>query len=367
MIPFLDVHQLNARFRADLQQAFSDVLDSGHYILSPAVTDFEKRFAKYCGVAHSMGTSNGLDALRLIFEAFKVLGKLKTGDEVIVPANTYMASILAISQSGLTPVPAEPDEETFNIAPEAIEKAISPKTKAVLTVHLYGQLSAISYIKSICKNYRLLLIEDAAQAHGALYKNQKKAGNLGDAAAFSFYPTKNLGALGDAGAVTTNDEALATVILKLRNYGSIRKDEHHLKGYNCRLDALQAAFLTLKLPYLDADNEKRRAIAQTYLEGIKNKNIRLPFYDGSKNHVFHLFVIRSSQRDRLKQFLFQHGIETRIHYPTPPHKQQAYKAWNPLSFPVTEKIHKEVLSLPLNPVMKPEEIEKIVAVLNSYK
>lgn len=367
MIPFLDVHKINARFKAELQELFSGFLDSGHYILGDAVSGFEQRFAAYCNAEYSIGTSNGLDALRLIFNAYKIMGKLKEGDAVIVPANTYIASVLAVSQSGLTPVLVEPDEKTFNIAPEEIEKAITSETKAVLAVHLYGQLADIKNIAQHCKKHGLLLIEDAAQAHGAVYKNEKKAGNLGDAAAFSFYPTKNLGALGDAGAVTTNNAELAALILQLRNYGSTKKNHYPLKGYNCRLDTLQAACLSLKLPYLDSDNEKRRAIARAYLKGIKNEHIRLPFYDDSKNHVFHLFVIRSRQRDNLKQFLFQNGIETLIHYPVPPHKQQAYKLWNRLSFPVTEKIHEEVLSLPVSPVMEPAEVENIITVLNNYQ
>ncbi len=366
MIRFLDVHKINARFKAEFQEAFSGFLDSGRYILGDAVAGFENSFANYCDVQHCIGTSNGLDALRLIFEACKVSGKLKAGDEVIVPANTYIASILAVSQSGLTPVLAEPDEHTFNSSPRAIEKAITPKTKAILAVHLYGQLAVTEQLQQISEKYRLLLIEDAAQAHGAIAANGKKAGNLGNAAAFSFYPTKNLGALGDAGAVTTNDPELASIILKLRNYGSEKKYYHPLQGYNCRLDELQAAFLNLKLPYLDADNEKRRVVANAYLSGIHNEKIQLPFYNGSKNHIFHQFVIRSPQRDRLREFLLKNGIETLIHYPVPPHKEKAYARWNHLHFPVTEKIHQEVLSLPVSPVMDTATVKKIIEVLNRF-
>lgn len=366
MIPFLDIHKINKRFEAQLREAFSGFLDSGHYILGDAVRTFEQNFAAYCGVSHSIGVSNGLDALRLIFEAYKIMGKLQPGDEVIVPANTYIASILAISHSGLQPVLAEPDEKTFNISPETLEKHITPKTKAILVVHLYGRLANMEALQSICKKNRLLLVEDAAQAHGAVYKNGKKAGNLGDAAAFSFYPTKNLGALGDAGAVTTHNAELAAIILKLRNYGSEKKDLHEIQGYNHRLDEFQAAVLNIKLPYLDADNEKRIRMARTYLIAIKNDKITLPFHNNGKDHVFHLFVVRSGERDQLREFLLENGIETLIHYPVPPHQQGAYTAWNGLQLPVTEKIHKEVLSLPLHPALEPEDITRIIHVINSY-
>lgn len=366
MIRFLDVHKINARFEEELKKTFSGFLDSGRYILGEAVAAFEKDFAGYCGTRYCIGTSNGLDAMRLIFEAFKNLGKLKAGDEVIVPANTYIASILAVSQSGLKPVPVEPRATTFNIDPEEVEKAITPRTKAILAVHLYGQLVDTKVLKDISEKYRLLLIEDAAQAHGAGDTHGKKAGSFGDAAAFSFYPTKNLGALGDAGAVTTNDPELTSVIFKLRNYGCTEPYVHPLQGYNCRLDELQAAVLNLKLPYLDADNDRRRNHARTYITGIKNEAIQLPFYNESHNHVFHLFVIRSRQRDRLRKFLLENHIETLIHYPVPPHKQPAYKHWNSLRFPVTEKIHEEVVSLPLSPVTSASDIEKIIAAINSF-
>ncbi|MCB0375408.1 MAG: aminotransferase class I/II-fold pyridoxal phosphate-dependent enzyme, partial [Sinomicrobium sp.] len=293
-------------------------------------------------------------------------GKLREGDAVIVPANTYIASILAVSHSGLRPVPVEPDEKTFNISPEAIAKAITPDTKAILAVHLYGQLADMEAIRSISEKYRLLIIEDAAQAHGAVHANGKKAGNLGNAAAFSFYPTKNLGALGDAGAVTTNDDALAAIILKLRNYGSATRYQHELTGYNHRLDELQAAILNVKLSSLDTDNETRIRMAKAYLTGIRNPGITLPRYSGGSDHVFHLFVIRSRQRDRLQRFLLEHGVETLVHYPVPPHRQKAYAAWNRRSFPLTEKIHEEVLSLPLHPVMDPAELKNIIELLNAY-
>jgi dTDP-4-amino-4,6-dideoxygalactose transaminase len=366
MIKFLDIHKLNVRFEVDFQKVFSDFLNSGTYILSNAVAAFEDSFAAYCGVKHSIGVSNGLDALQLIFEAYKILGTLKEGDEVIVPANTYIASMLAVSHARLKPILVEPYENTFTVNPQEVEKAITPKTKAVLPVHLYGQLTDMHSIGEIAKKYGLLVIEDAAQAHGAMDGSGKKAGSFGNAAAFSFYPTKNLGALGDAGAITTNDSELAAVILKLRNYGSEKKYHHLLKGYNHRLDALQAALLLVKLPFLDADNESRRSIARRYLSEIKNENLQLPFYEGSKNHVFHLFVIRSEQRDDLREFLLHRGIETLIHYPVPPHQQQAYSEWHHLHLPITEKIHKETLSLPINPVLMDEEIEELIRSVNLY-
>lgn len=366
MIPFLDLRKLNARWEGDFKTALSDFLHTGRYILGEATMAFETRFAEYCGVRHCVGVSNGLDALQLIFEACKILGKLGEGDEVIVPANSYIASALAVSHAGLQPILAEPDEGTFNLNFLELEKVITSKTKAIVAVHLYGQLANMEALRKLCDCYGLLLIEDAAQAHGAVSKEGKRAGNLADAAAFSFYPTKNLGALGDGGAITTNQPELAAVLQQLRNYGSVQKYRHVTKGYNRRLDEIQAAFLKLKLPYLDADNERRRRIAGEYLNGITNAEIRLPFYDGSSNHVFHLFVIRCKKRNELQSFLAQHGIETLIHYPLPVHKQPAYSDWNGLSFPVTEKIHEEVLSLPLHPALEEAEIDHIIATLNSF-
>lgn len=366
MIKFLDVHQINNRFEKELKATFERFLDSGYYVLGTETKKFETDFAAYCGAKFCVGVSNGLDAIRLIFEGYKALGKLQEGDEVLVPANTYIASILAISQAGLSPVLVEPDEETFNINLDEVESKITSKTKAILAVHLYGQLADMNGLNAIAKANNLLLIDDAAQAHGAKDVNGRTVGNLCDATAFSFYPAKNFGALGDGGAVTTDDDALYAAILKLRNYGSATKYVNVLKGFNCRLDEFQAAVLSVKLPFLDADNLHRRAIAKRYLSEIKNTKIQLPQYSGNLDHVFHLFVIRCKERDSLKQFLEQNGVQTVIHYPIPPHKQQAYKDWNHLSFPITEQIHNEVLSLPISPVMTADEVSEVIRIINQF-
>lgn len=366
MIKFLDLHTLNARFETEFQQEFKKFLDSGYYVLGNNVKSFEKSYANYCGTNYCVGVSNGLDALILILEAYKILGKLQEGDEVIVPANTYIASILGITKAGLKPVLVEPDLETFNIDSTKIEAAITPKTKAILVVHLYGQLVEMPGIHEVAKTHNLLVMEDAAQAHGAKNTNGEKAGNLSDAAGFSFYPTKNLGALGEAGAVTTNDEELAAIITKLRNYGSSSKYVNQYKGVNNRLDEIQAAFLNVKLPHLDADNEIRRQIAKRYLNEINNPLFILPSYKNDESHVFHQFVIRTESRAKLQAYLTENKVGTLIHYETPPHKQEAYKEWNQRSFPITEKIHAECLSLPINPVLKTVEVDKIIAVLNQF-
>lgn len=366
MIKFLDLHTLNTRFETEFQQEFKKFLDSGYYVLGNNVKAFEKSYADYCGTNYCIGVSNGLDALILILEAYKILGKLQEGDEVIVPANTYIASILGITKAGLKPVLVEPDLNTFNIDPAKIEAAITPKTKAILVVHLYGQLVEMQGVHEVAKEHSLLVMEDAAQAHGAKNTNGQKAGNLSDAAGFSFYPTKNLGALGEAGAVTTNDEKLAEIITKLRNYGSSSKYVNQYKGVNNRLDEIQAAFLNVKLPHLDADNEIRRQIAKRYLNEINNPLLILPNYKGDASHVFHQFVIRTESRAKLQAYFTENKIGTLIHYETPPHKQEAYKEWNQLSFPITEKIHDECLSLPINPILKTAEVDKIIAVLNQF-
>ena len=316
-----------------------------------------------------MGVGNGLDALTLIFKAYIQLGKLQKGDEVIVPANTYIASILAILAADLVPVLVEPKLETYNINPDLIPEKITSKTKAILAVHLYGQLAEMERIHTIAEQNDLLVIEDAAQAHGIERNSNFEIPNSKTelwARAYSFYPSKNLGALGDGGAVVTNDAQLAKVIQSLRNYGSETKYQNEFVGVNSRLDEIQAAFLNLKLFNLDADNEKRRRIAKRYLTEIKNDKIILPFWDFSKNHVFHLFVIRTSRRAELQFFLQQHGIETAIHYPIPPHKQKALTQMNELSFPITEKIHEEVLSIPLHPALEDEEVSTIINALNEY-
>ena len=366
MIPFLDLKKVNNQCHEELKKAFELFLNTGQYILGGQVISFENEFANYCKTKHCIGVSSGLDALQLIFEAYKTLGILKIGDEVIVPANTYIASVLAISNTGLKPVLVEPDIETYNIDTNAVLKAITSKTKAILGVHLYGQLYDVKALEAISKDHNLLLIEDAAQAHGAVNEDGRKAGNVSHASAFSFYPTKNLGALGDAGAITTNNDALAEVLFKLRNYGRTSSYENELKGYNCRLDELQAAFLRIKLRYLDADNNKRKAIAKVYFSKINNDTIILPTCKDLKQHAFHLFVVRSKKRDALKKYLFENGVETLIHYPISIHKQLAYKELNQLKFPVSEQLSKEMLSLPIHQKLEDFEVVKIIDLMNSF-
>lgn len=366
MIKFLDLKQVNSKYETELKTAFESFLDSGYYILGEQVSRFENEFSSYCGTKYCIGVSSGLDALQLIFEAYKEMGLLSVGDEVLVPANTYIASILAISHAGLKPVLVEPDDKTYNIDTSEIEVKITNQTKAILGVHLYGQLYNVKELERISKTYNLLLIEDAAQAHGAVFSDGRLAGNLSNAAAFSFYPTKNLGALGDAGAITTNSKTLFDVICKLRNYGRISTYKNDLKGFNCRLDALQASFLRMKLKYLDLENENRRKIARYYLEKIDSCHIILPSIKDINQHVFHLFVIRSKKRDQLKDYLYANGVETLIHYPIAVHKQQAYNEWANYRLPVTERLHKEVLSLPLHPCLKKQDVIKICTLINSF-
>ncbi len=366
MIPFLDLKALNTRYEKELIQASTEVIQSGWYIHGKACQNFEKEFASFCGTKHCIGVANGLDALTLIFSAYKEMGILIANDEVIVPANTYIASILSISQNGLKPVLVEPDINTYNLDPSKIEAKITSKTKAIMAVHLYGQTANMSQINEIAKKHDLKVIEDSAQAHAAIYKG-KRSGNLADASGFSFYPGKNLGALGDGGAVTTNDKVLADTIRALGNYGSHKKYENLYKGVNSRLDELQAALLGVKLKHLDRDTQKRREIADYYLENINNKNIILPRVENKESHVWHLFVVRTANRDKLQKFLLEHEIQSMIHYPIPPHKQEAYKEWKDLSFPITEKIHAEVLSIPMSPVLTKDQSRKIVAVLNTYE
>ena len=366
MIPFIDIHAINARFEKSFKNQFQDFLDSGYYVLGNQVSAFESRFADYCETQYCIGVGNGLDALRLILEGYKVLDRLKPGDEVIVASNTYIATIIAIRQAGLKPVLVEVENQTFNFDISALKQAISPSTKAIMPVHLYGQIAPMEAIYSISNSHDLLIIEDAAQAHGATHTNGKRAGNLGHAAGFSFYPTKNLGALGDAGAVTTSDASLATAIKKLRNYGSSSKYVNEFLGVNSRLDEIQASFLSVKLPVLDSDNSERRDIARAYIKGIANPKVVLPAYDGLKNHVFHLFVVQVATRDHFQDYLKNKGIGTLIHYPIPPHHQQALKEFATLQFPVSEKIHQQVISLPMSPVMTQAQIEKVINVVNAY-
>ncbi|WP_284653606.1 DegT/DnrJ/EryC1/StrS family aminotransferase [Flavobacterium terrisoli] len=365
MIKFLDLHKINLPYQAAFQEKMQQVLDKGWFILGNEVKTFERDFAQYSGTKYCIGVGNGLDAMVLIFKAYIQLGKLQKGDEVIVPANTYIASILAILQADLVPVLVEPKLETYNLNPDLISEKITSKTKAILPVHLYGQLAEMDKINAIAKQHNLLVIEDSAQAHGAK-SAAGYSGNLSHAAAFSFYPGKNLGALGDAGAITTNDEALAKILFALRNYGSEQKYYNEFIGVNSRLDELQAAFLNVKLPHLDAGNELRKNMVKRYLAEIKNDKITLPYWNKSDDHVFHLFVIRTKNRQDLQDYLKKNNIETLIHYPVPPHQQKALAHWNSLSFPITEKIHREVLSLPLSPVMTEEEVTHIITVLNQY-
>jgi dTDP-4-amino-4,6-dideoxygalactose transaminase len=439
MIKFLDLQRINAQYAAELKQAAAEVIDSGWYLLGERVKQFEVNLANYVGVKHAIGVANGLDALRLILKAYIEMGVMKEGDEVIVPANTYIASILAISDNRLKPILVEPDISTYNLDISLIEQHITEKTRAIMVVHLYGQVCWSEQLEAIAKKHNLKIIEDNAQAIGATYtyphnttaniyterpvlsvaevslkdeqqttpalsevegnskqkttnkkQQTKKTGSLGDAAGFSFYPGKNLGALGDAGAVTTNDVQLAEIVRALGNYGSKQKYINEYQGLNSRLDEIQAAFLDIKLKYLDAENQRRHEIAQFYCENITNPNIILPvrptFFNvehltpnkeqqttnkkqGTTNnfsHVWHIFIIRHPQRENLQQYLTENKIQTLIHYPIPPHKQLAYAEYNELGLPVTEKIHSEVLSLPISPVMSLDQAEIITEMINSF-
>jgi dTDP-4-amino-4,6-dideoxygalactose transaminase len=365
MIKFLDLQKINTQYTKELKKAANRVICSGWYLMGKELESFEKNFADFCGVQHCLGVANGLDALRLIFKAYIELGVMKKGDEVIVPGNTYIASVLAISDNDLIPVFVEPNKNTYNLDSALIEHAVTSKTRAILTVHLYGQISVDQQMLDICAKHKLKLVEDGAQSHGSKWNN-KVSGSLGDAAGHSFYPGKNLGALGDAGAVTTNDATLAKTIDALRNYGSHKKYENIYQGLNSRLDEIQAAFLNVKLKFIQRDIEGRRRIANYYLEHIKNLAIILPEILNENGHVWHLFVIRIKNREKLQSYLNEKDIQTLIHYPIPPFKQKAYLAFNDLNFPITEKIHEEVLSLPISGVMSNEEVKKIVKALNNY-
>lgn len=372
MIKFLDLQKINAQYAAELKQAAADVIDSGWYLLGERVKQFETNLATYIGVRHTIGVANGLDAIRLILKAYIELGVMNEGDEIIVPANTYIATILAITDNHLKPVLVEPDIKSYNLDISLIEKHISERTRAIMVVHLYGQVCWSEELEVIAKHHNLKIIEDNAQAIGAIW-NGRKSGSLGDAAGFSFYPGKNLGALGDTGAVTTNDSKLADTVRAIANYGSKEKYRNEFQGLNSRMDELQAAFLEVKLKYLDSENQRRREIAQYYCEKITNPSIILPCSSNlqseiknQKFHVWHLFIIRTSDRDKLLSYLSENGIQTLIHYPIPPHKQQAYKNWKQLNLPVAEKIHQEVLSLPISPIMNQAEITYIVDTINKF-
>ncbi|HUS02580.1 MAG TPA: DegT/DnrJ/EryC1/StrS family aminotransferase [Chitinophagaceae bacterium] len=371
MIEFLNLKEINKRNKEDFLQSLNDTIEAGWYILGEKVKSFEKEFANYCGVKHCVGVANGLDALILILEGYKQLGIINEKDEVIIPSNTYIASILAVSKANLIPVLAEPDIDTYLIDPAEIEKKITLKTKAILPVHLYGRLCDMDAINAIAKKHNLKVIEDSAQSQGAVYTNNKRSGNLGDASGFSFYPGKNFGALGDAGAVTTNDDELATAIKALRNYGSHIKYQNLYQGINSRLDEMQAGFLSIKLKQLDKDNQKRREIAKYYFDNIINKNIVLPTVAEQTErflpHIWHVFAVRTADRNGLQNFLKENNVQTMIHYPVPPHKQQAYKEWNNLSYPIAEEISNQILSLPISPVMEEQEYKTVVEVVNSYQ
>ena len=366
MIPFLDLKAINAKYRDELVDACTRVIDSGWYIGGNELEQFEQQFASYCGTKYAIGVANGLDALILTLRAWKELGKLKDGDEVIVPSNTYIASILAISANNLTPILVEPCINSFNIDPKKVEAAITSKTKAILPVHLYGQLADMPVIIDIAKRHKLLVLEDSAQAHGASFDG-KRAGSWGDASGFSFYPGKNLGALGDAGAITTSDEELAYTLRALRNYGSHEKYKNLFQGVNSRLDEIQAAMLNVKLSHLEDEIVHRRKVANTYLDGINNKAIRLPTKKNDNAHVWHVFVIRCEYRDALQKYLADNGVQTLIHYPVPPHQQPAYKEWNERNYPISEKIHAEVLSLPIGPTMAIDDVNKIIQICNEFQ
>lgn len=367
MIKFLDLQKVNLLYQEEIEKRLLETFSSGWYLFGEQVKEFEDSLCKYTGAKHAIGTANGLDALRLIIKAYTELGVMQHGDEIIVPANTYIASILAITDNNIVPVLTEPDADTFNINIGLIEEKITSRTKAIMIVHLYGQAVFSEKLKAIAEKHNLKIIEDNAQAIGAQW-NGIKTGNLGDAAGFSFYPGKNLGAIGDAGAVTTNDDELAKTIRVLANYGSHQKYVNQYKGLNSRLDEIQAAVLNIKLPYLDNENQRRREIAKYYSENIKNPTITLPTLPADENsHVWHLYVIRCKERDRLQQYLSDNGIQTLIHYPIPPHRQEAYREMNEFKLPITEAIHNEVLSLPISRVLTDEEVKHITAALNNFK
>ncbi len=371
MIPFLDLKAINQQYREALIESATRVIDSGWYVQGKEVNTFEQEFAAYCGTAHCVGMGNGLDALVLTLRAWKEMGRLLEGDEVIVPANTYIASVLSITENRLKPVLVEPDPISFNLCPQKVREAITPKTKAILAVHLYGQLAPMKAIMAIADEQHLLVLEDSAQAHGASVDG-KRAGNWGHASGFSFYPGKNLGALGDAGAMTTNDTELAQTVRALGNYGSHKKYENLYQGLNSRLDEMQAALLRVKLQHLDAETRMRQQIAVAYGQGIQNPLVGLPIgrnrtVDTLADHVFHLFVVRVQQRAAFQAHLQAMGVATLIHYPIPPHQQQAYTAYKGLQLPLTEAIHREVVSLPMGSTMDMADVDRVIQSVNAFR
>ncbi|HAS6066702.1 TPA: aminotransferase class V-fold PLP-dependent enzyme [Vibrio vulnificus] len=364
-IDFLNLQKINARYATELKLACNRVIDSGWYLNGNELKGFEKSFSEYCGTKHCIGVANGLDALILVLRAWMEMDKIQEGDEVIVPANTYIASVLAITQNKLKPVFVEPEEKTYNISLDKLKEKITKKTKVILAVHLYGQLSPMKTIVQFARENKLLVLEDSAQAHGAIFENIK-AGNWGDASGFSFYPGKNLGALGDAGAITTNCDKLAKVVRTLSNYGSREKYHNQYKGVNSRLDEIQAAMLNVKLKYLDGDIEKRRKIASSYIEGIRNHKVELPLADYWESHVWHLFVLRVKDRYKFQLYLSEYGIQSLVHYPIPPHKQEAYMEFEGLSMPLTERIHNEVISIPIDPTMSDDDVNYVIDIINGF-
>lgn len=367
MIKFLDLEKVTASHASEINAAVTRIVNSGWYLNGDANRSFERNFADFIGVSHTVGCANGLDALILIFRALIELGRLRPGDEVLVPANTYIASILAISENGLVPVLVEPDPDTLQIDAVRAASAITPRTRAMLIVHLYGRCAFTPEIDRLCRDNNLLLVEDNAQAHGCLYDGARRTGSLGLAAAHSFYPGKNLGALGDGGAVTTDDSELAATIRTLANYGSSEKYVFKYRGRNSRLDEIQAAVLDAKLRFLDADNDRRRAVARIFLDGIDNPHISVPKIPDMSANVFHIFPVFADRRDALQAYLTENGVQTQIHYPVPPHKQECYKEWNSLSLPITESIHRRELSLPISPVLTTDEANEIVRLLNAWR
>ncbi len=365
MIKFLDIQKITNKNSKEIHDEVSRIIDSGWYLLGDENKRFEKNYSDFIGTKHSINVANGLDALRLIIKAYVEMGVFETGDEIIVPANTYIASILAITDNRLKPILVEPDILSYQIDDSKIEQHISPRTKGIMIVHLYGQCAFTEKIGEICKKYNLKLIEDNAQSTGCVFKG-RRTGSLGDAAGHSFYPGKNMGALGDSGAVTTDNDQLAETVRALANYGSGEKYVFDYQGLNSRMDEIQAAILNVKLKYIDSDNQYRKSIAKYYLDNISNSNIIVPIISDWDAHVCHLFVVRTKNRDMLLQHLADNGIQALIHYPIPPHKQKAYKEWNTMSFPITEKIHNEVVSLPISQVISEEEAQKVVNAINTF-
>ena len=365
-VPFLSLRDVNARCADALKAAAARVIDSGWYVLGEELAAFEREFAAWCGVRHAVGVGTGLDALSLILRGYKELGVIEEGDEVILPGNTFIASFLAITENRLVPVPVEPDPASFNLDPACVEAAIGPRTRAIMAVHLYGQLAEMPAPAALATRHQLLLIEDAAQAHGAM-RDGRKAGAFGDAAAFSFFPAKNLGALGDGGAVVTGDIALKQRIAALRNYGSEAKYRHLFQGTNSRLDEMQAAMLRVKLGYLDDDIAWRRRVARRYRDGIRHPQIRLPEVAREEQHAWHLFVVRCAQRDALQQHLQSRGIQTQVHYPVPPHRQPAYSTLRHAHLPLTERLHDEVLSLPMGPTLRDDEVDRVIEACQAFE